>query len=377
MPDSSHLSRREFSASVLAGLSAVGAGFGFSSRIATRRFLYVAVPGIRDYLEFGGHGVLVFDVDDGHRFVRRITAGGKDPSGKPRNVKGIAACASTKRLYVSTTHTLECFDLATDTLLWERAYDGGCDRMSIASDGSHLYLPSFEGPHWNVVAGGDGRTLATIRPDSGAHNTVYGPLGRGVYLAGLKSNLLTVADPKTHRVAHKVGPFGGSVRPFTVDGTESFAYCCVNGLLGFEIADLAARKVVRRVEVEGYKQGVVKRHGCPSHGIGLAPDGKVLWVCDSFNKRLHVFDLAGDQPRLVDSLPTCDEAGWVTFSIDGLHAYPSTGEVFDTKSRQVVTTLKDEFGKSVQSEKLLEIDFEGDVPTMAGDQFARGVPPKS
>jgi len=33
------------------------------------RFLYVAAPGIRDYLEFGGHGVLVFDIDHGHRFV--------------------------------------------------------------------------------------------------------------------------------------------------------------------------------------------------------------------------------------------------------------------------------------------------------------------
>jgi len=33
------------------------------------RFLYVATPGIRDYLEYGGHGVLAFDLDPGHRFV--------------------------------------------------------------------------------------------------------------------------------------------------------------------------------------------------------------------------------------------------------------------------------------------------------------------
>ena len=35
-------------------------------------FLYVATPGIRDYLGYGGHGLLVFDIDDQHRFVRRI-----------------------------------------------------------------------------------------------------------------------------------------------------------------------------------------------------------------------------------------------------------------------------------------------------------------
>src|ERR1043166_6225181 len=33
---------------------------------ANRRLLYVAVPGIRDYLERGGHGVLGFDIDRGH-----------------------------------------------------------------------------------------------------------------------------------------------------------------------------------------------------------------------------------------------------------------------------------------------------------------------
>jgi hypothetical protein len=37
-----------------------------------RRLLYVVTPGIRNYLEFGGAGILVFDIDDGHRFVRRI-----------------------------------------------------------------------------------------------------------------------------------------------------------------------------------------------------------------------------------------------------------------------------------------------------------------
>src|SRR5690348_13247428 len=63
-----------------------------------RRLLYVAEPGIRNYLEYGGHGVLVFDIDHGHRFVRRIPFGGVDAHGKPLNVKGICASAVTQRL---------------------------------------------------------------------------------------------------------------------------------------------------------------------------------------------------------------------------------------------------------------------------------------
>jgi len=39
---------------------------------AERRFLYVATPGIRNYVDYGGIGVIVFDIDNGHRFVRRF-----------------------------------------------------------------------------------------------------------------------------------------------------------------------------------------------------------------------------------------------------------------------------------------------------------------
>ena len=71
-----------------------------------RHLLYVATPGIRNDLEWGGHGVLVFDMDHGHKFVKRIPFGGLDENGVPRNVKGVCANAAIKRLYVSTTHTL-------------------------------------------------------------------------------------------------------------------------------------------------------------------------------------------------------------------------------------------------------------------------------
>src|SRR6266581_6627814 len=78
---------------------------------AERNLLYVAAPGIRDYLEYGGHGILIFDINAGHKFVRRFASAGVDEKGKPLNVKGICASARTGRLFVSTTRTLMCFDL--------------------------------------------------------------------------------------------------------------------------------------------------------------------------------------------------------------------------------------------------------------------------
>jgi hypothetical protein len=213
---------------------------GGENDAGTRRLLYVAVPGIRNYLEHGGHGLLVFATDEGHRFVRRIPTGGLDEARKPLNVKGICASAATSRIHISTLKTLQCLDLATDKLLWERSYEGGCDRMAIAPDGKTIYLPSLEQDHWHVVDALSGDVLARIVPRSGAHNTVFGPDGREVYLAGLKSPLLTVADAAAMKAARTVGPFSAPVRPFTVNGSQTLCFVNINELLGFEVGDLKA-----------------------------------------------------------------------------------------------------------------------------------------
>ena len=288
---------------------------------ADHRWLYVAVPGVRDYLEYGGHGLLVFDIDAGHAFVKRIATRGVDEQGKPLNVKGICASAATGRLYISTLRQLMCLDLAGEQVLWERTYDGGCDRMSITPDGKKIFLPSLEGPHWHVVDGGSGEVLGKIVPDSGAHNTIVGLSGKWAYLAGLKSPLLRVADTSDYSLRN-VGPFAAAIRPFTVDSRERRCYVTVNELLGFEIGDLEAGAKLFRVEVQGFRPGPVKRHGCPSHGVGLTPDEREVWVVDAANRRVHIFDNTVMPPVQRASIELRDEPGWVTFAIDGQYSYP-------------------------------------------------------
>jgi DNA-binding beta-propeller fold protein YncE len=338
---------------------------------AEQRYLYVAAPGIRNLLEFGGAGILIFDMDKGHAFVKRIETP-ESKLEKPDNVKGICACAATKRLYFTTTKKLFCIDLVTEKTLWEKALPQGCDRMSITPDGKALYVPSFEKDIWNVVDGATGDVIATIEPKSGAHNTVVGLDGSKMYLAGLKSPLLAIADTKEHKAAATCGPFSASIRPFTVNAAQTLCFVNVNELLGYEIGDLKSGKKLHRVEVEGYKKGPVKRHGCPSHGIGLTPDEKEIWLCDAFNSRLHVFDVTELPGKQKESIALREQPGWVTFSLDGKWAYPSTGEVIDTKSKKIVTALKDEKGREVHSEKMIEIHFKDGTPVRNGDQFGVG-----
>lgn len=336
-----------------------------------RRYLYVVTPGIRNYLEFGGAGILVFDLDQGHKFVRRIAT----PSSReamPDNIKGVCACAATKRLYFTTRSKLYCMNLETDETLWEVSPPDGTDRMSITPDGKLLYVPSFEKDTWNVVEGATGKHIASVETKSGAHNTVVSRDGKRMYLGGLKSPLLFVADTETHQIVQKIGPLAGSVRPFTVNASATRAYVCVNDLLGFEVADLKSGKKLHRVEVTSVQRGTVKRHGCPSHGIGLTPDETEVWVVDAANQRLHVFDATNEPPTQRQSVAVREQPGWITFSLDGKFAYPSTGEVIDTSTKQIVATLMDENGREVHSEKMVEIHFRDKSPVANGDQFGVG-----
>jgi DNA-binding beta-propeller fold protein YncE len=334
-------------------------------------FLCVATPGIRDYLGYGGHGLLLFDIDNKHRFVKRIPTGGMHPDGTPANVKGIAVSKSLNSIYISTLYGLQRIDLETEKLLWEKAFEGGCDRMSISPDGKTMYLPSLEKDFWNVVQCETGNTVARIKVHARAHNTIYGPSGRYVYMADIASPLLHVADTHTHTMTRTIGPFSAGIRPFTINGTESLVYVNVNHLLGFEVGDLVTGKQRAQVTVEGWDKGPVRRHGNPSHGIALTPDESEVWISDGHNMRLHIFSASSPYQQHT-TIPLDDMPGWINFSMDGQYAYPSSGEVIETETRSILYILKDEHHNTVSSEKMVEIFSNNGWVTRAGDQFGIG-----
>ena len=337
----------------------------------TGRFLYVATPGIRDYLGYGGHGLIVFDIDNNHQFVKRIPTKGYHPDGRPANVKGVAVSQQLNSIYISTLYSLQRIDLETEKLLWEVPYAGGCDRMSISPDGKIMYLPSLEKDFWNVIQCESGDLVAKIKVHARAHNTIYGSSGQWAYMADIASPFLHVADTKTHTVDRKIGPFSAGVRPFTIDSSETRVFVTVNELLGFEVGDLKSGEKLASVKVLGWDKGPVRRHGNPSHGIGLTPDEKEIWVCDGHNMRMHIF---GAHPpyQQQTTIPLSDMPGWVTFSMDGQYAYPSSGEVIHAKRREVLYLLKDEHYNTVSSEKMVEIFKKEGKAIANGDQFGVG-----
>ena len=366
------MTRREFSKSLLLAPAAASSLTAQGLAIRKDRLLYVATPGIRNYEEYGGRGLLVFNIDDDYKFVKRFPLWDVPAGQKPENVKGIAASAKTGRVYVTSLNHMMALDAVSGKKLWDKTYEGGCDRMAISPDGKILYVPQFEGPLWHVVNGADGKVIKSVETKSASHNTIFAADGSRVYMAGLKSPLLSIADPKKHAVAGTVGPFANVIRPFTVNGSNTLVFVNINDLLGFEIGDVKSGKKLHRVEIQGFAKGPVKRHGCPSHGIGLTPDEKEIWVVDGHNDHVHIFDATVMPPKQVKSIKLRESPGWVSWSLDGQNAYLSTGEIINLETKKIVAALKDEQGREVHSEKLLDIYIANNKVVAAGNQFGVG-----
>lgn len=339
-----------------------------------QRMLYAGVPGVGNAVDHGGVGILVFDIDHGYKFIRRIPTWSSS-DGRAEGIRGIAANAATGRLFVSTSRRLAAIDLASDKVVWEQDYGGKCcDRMAISPDGTTLYAPAAGAPKWFVVKAADGALIATVDKEGSPHNTIYSDDGRYAYLEnqGRVPPYISVVDARTHTIAKQIGPFGDVVRPFTINGKQTLVYANVNNLLGFEVADLITGKVLHRVAVEGLKTENSPVHGTPSHGIAMTADETEIWVADNTNHFLHIFDATKMPPVQKTRVHLRDEPGWITFSLDGRTAFASTGDMIDTRTKQIVATLEDEHGQAVESEKVVEIDFVNGKPVRASDQFGKG-----
>jgi DNA-binding beta-propeller fold protein YncE len=326
-------------------------------------------------------GISVYDIDGGHRLVRKIAIPGTG------DYKGIAASPPLNKLYVTSYEKdeLVCLDLTTDAVLWRKKLGKYADSMMLTPDGKTMYLPFRDEIFWKVLNASDGAVIATINTErgknydvdpiatTGPHNTWINPNGKRAYLEVLTVPYLYIADTATHKILGKVGPFSKGLRPFAVTEDDNYVYANIDGLLGFEVGEAKpGGKMLYRVEAHTPKERLAqveppahKPHSTQSHGINLRPDQKEVWMVDGVYGYVYVYDVTSLPPRQIASVAIFRDPkerphpGWLTFSIDGRYAYPDGGAVIDTATKQVAAWIP-------TSEKLLEVDFQDGHPVKAG-----------
>ncbi len=346
------------------------------AQAADHRLLYISTPDGAQMESGSGNGILVFDIDNGHRFVRRIEI----PSFR-EGIRGFTGNARTHRVYYSTTsRRLGCFDLETEKVVWEQTYPAGCDRSSITPDGKKIYAPTgwwYRGDDSGllVINAEDGALLKRIPVGLQAHNSITSLDGRFVFL-GTETNLTAIAT-RDDSVLHDFKGVGESgVFPFTVDSRNQFAYVCLGKHVGFDLVNLQTGERVSRVLAGAAP--IAHR----THGAALTPDESELWITDQDGQKLFIFDATQTPPKPKGEVAVSAKGhGWICFSLDGQYAWCHTPDVIDARTRKVVATLKDDAGKLVSGSKFLEVHFRDGKVTEMGNEFGLGrahaVPPPS
>ena len=333
----------------------------------TRRLLYLSMPDGAQSQGRSGTGILIFDIDDGHKFVRRIEV----PVFK-EGLRGFTGNLKTHSVYYSTTNRrLGCFDLEAERVVWEQTYDAGCDRSSITMDGKKIYVPtgwwySGEDSGLLVVNAANGKLVKRITVGPQAHNSIVSLDGKFAYLG--TRTMLTIFDTRDDRIIRQVKDVGErGVFPYTIRSRNDIAYVCLGNHVGFDVVNLETGKILHRVFAG--EERIAHR----THGAGLTPDERELWISDQEGQKLFIFDATKMPPAPRGKVELSDGGhGWVCFSLDGRYAWSHTPDVFDVKTKELVATLKDEKGKPVSSSKFIEVHFRDGKVVEMGNEFGLG-----
>lgn len=345
-------------------LSIVTLAYGQSQ---TKRYLYMSTPDGAQEEGRSGNGILVFDIDDGHKLVRRIEV----PSFED-GLRGFTGNLKTHSVYYSTTNRrLGAFDLESEKVVWEKVYEAGCDRSSITLDGKKIYVPTgwwYSGADSGllVVNAENGELIKRIHVGPQAHNTIVSLDGRFLYLG--TTTMLTIFDTRDDSIIRQIKDVGErGIFPYTMDSANRIGYICLGNHVGFDVVDLQKGTALHRVFAGEEK--IAHR----THGSGLTPDESELWISDQVGKKLFIYDATKMPPEPKGHVELSQGGhGWVTFSLDGKYAWAHTPDIFDAKTKKLVGTFKDESGRPVSSSKFIEVHFRDGKVVEMGSEFGLG-----
>jgi DNA-binding beta-propeller fold protein YncE len=350
-----------------------------------------ALPKANKHYEyvFPDGGMWVYDIDHGHRLVKQIAL-------PTVGVRGVAASPSTGMVYISYggnggTHgngIVLAYNLKTDKIAWTKKYPFGVDSQGISPDGKTIYMPdgsqSYDGNVY-ILNAADGAVTGKMNtvPGASTHNTFVNLQGTHVYTGAVNNNNLFEFDATSHQLIKKIGPLKAGVRPYSINRAETLAFTNASSFLGFEVSDITTGKLLYHVPIKGFTAPATAT--APSHGISLSPNEKEVYVIDSPNSYVHVFDVTGlpaSPPVQVADIAVpsmagvevpcpydCQREGWLEHSRDGRYVYVGdAGVAIDTATRKIAAHLP----ALTNGRKFIEIDWSDDTPVFANNRLAAG-----
>lgn len=263
---------------------------------------------------------------------------------------GAAGAPDGSRLYISNEaeSTLDVVDAKTLKVTRNIKLSGHPNNISISQDGKRVYAAIVEAPGAvDVVDTVSLEKVKTLPMKGGVHNTYVTPDGRFVVAGSILGKILTVIDQKTEKPVWEL-PFDNGVRPIAFeknsDGSTKRMFVQLSNVHGFAVVDFATHKEVTRITLPDAPKGALPDiAGTPSHGIGVAPDGKTLWVNSSLNNKVYVYSLP--DLKLMGGIAVGRTPDWLTMTPDGRKVYvanagANTVSAIDARTMKELSKIK-------------------------------------
>ena len=242
---------------------------------------------------------------------------------------GAAAAPDGSRFYISNEvdHSLDFVDARTLTIIQKVSLSGRPNNVAIANDGRRVYVAIVSDPGAvDVIDTVSAKRVSSIKTVGGVHNTFMTPDGRYVVAGSIAGRNLTVIDAASERALWTLS-FDAGVRPMSFetnpDGSTRRIFVQLSDFHGFAIVDFKERREIRErialPEIPERERHTEYLQGSPSHGQGVTPDGKMLWLCSKVNS--HVYAYALPDLNYVGGVRVGSHPDWLTFSPDSKYLY--------------------------------------------------------
>jgi YVTN family beta-propeller protein len=245
------------------------------------------------------------------------------------------------RVYVSneSESVLDVVDAASGEILQAIPLSGRPNNISITKDGRRVIVGIRTPPGaLDLIDTGTLTLEKTIPVNASVHNVYVTPDGKFAVSGSIESQSVTVVDLQTDQVVWQLKLDRG-VRPMAfernADGSTRRIFVQLSGFNGFAVVDFAKRAEVARIKLPDEPAGFgieEARTGTPSHGIGVAPDGKSLWVNSTLADAVFKYSLpdltligycALPLVHPLGRAPTGGVPEWITFTPDSKFVYVS------------------------------------------------------
>jgi len=265
---------------------------------------------------------------------------------------GVTSAPDGTRLYFTneSRHTVDVVDGVTFAILARVPLSGRPNNLAVSKDGTRVYAGITQAPGAVDVIDTVALTRAkTIPVKGGIHNVYVTPDGKHVVAGSIPGRVITVIDQATETIAWEL-PMSAGIRPMefekAADGSTSRIFVQLSDYHGIAVVDFNARKEVRRIEmpeIKGEEKHTTGLQAAPAHGLGVTPDGKVLFSTSKVYSTMYAYALPNLEP--LGHVHVGQHPEWVTFSPDGRYVYVAAAgdnstTVVDVKSLKVVANIK-------------------------------------